>query len=51
MPKHGLIVCFGPVIKVNIGEHKFDGPGSAKIGSWKMEKNWGFNDPKSSQNW
>ena len=35
MPKCGLIVCFGPVIKVDIGEHKFDGTGSAKIGSWK----------------
>ena len=35
MPKYGLIACFSPVIKVYIGEHKFDGTGSAKIGSWK----------------
>ena len=28
-------VCFSPVIKVDIGEHKFDGTRSAKIGSWK----------------
>ena len=38
MPKYGLIACFRPVIKVDIGEHKFDGTGSAKIRSWKMEK-------------
>ena len=38
MLKYGLIACFNPVIKVDIGEHNFDGPGSAKIGSWKMEK-------------
>ena len=38
MPKYGLIACFSPVIEVDIGEHKFDGTGSAKIGSWKMEK-------------
>ena len=35
MPKCGLIACFSPVIKVDIGEHKFEGTGSAKIGSWK----------------
>ena len=35
MPKYGLIACFSLVIKVNIGEHKFDGTGSAKIGNWK----------------
>ena len=35
MPKYGLIACFSQVIKVNIGEHKFDGTGSAKIGKWK----------------
>ena len=46
MPKYGLIECFSPVIKVYIGEHKFNG--SAKIGSRKMEKNQGFGNPKSS---
>ena len=35
MLKYGLIACFSPVIKVDIGEHKFDSTGSAKIGSWK----------------
>ena len=35
MLKYGLIACFGPVIKINIGEHKFDCTGSAKIGKWK----------------
>ena len=40
--------CFSPVIIRDIGEHKFDGYGSEKIGSWKMEKNWGFGNPKSS---
>ena len=34
MPKYGLIACFSPVIKVDIGEHKFDGTGLAKIGKW-----------------
>ena len=48
MPQYGLIACFSPVIKVNIGEHKFDGYRFTKIGSWKMGKNWGFGDPKSS---
>ena len=24
MPKYGLIACFSPVIKIDIGEHKFD---------------------------
>ena len=38
MPKYGPIACFSPVIKVDIGEHKFDGTGSEKFGSWKMEK-------------
>ena len=46
MPKYGLIVCFSPVIEVDTGEHKFDGSGSAKIGSWKMEKESGFGDQK-----
>ena len=46
MPKYGLIACFSPVIKVDIGEHKFDGTGSAKIGKWKKKR--GFGDPKSS---
>ena len=40
--------CFSPVISRNIGELKFDRYGSEKIGSWKMEKNQGFGDPKSS---
>ena len=40
MPKFELIACFSPVIKVDIGERKFDG--SAKIGSWKTKKNRGF---------
>ena len=30
--------CFSPVIIRDIGEHKFDGYLSEKIGSWKMEK-------------
>ena len=38
MPKYGLIACFSSVTKVDIGEYKFDGNGSEKIGSWKMEK-------------
>ena len=42
MPKYGLIVCFSPVIKIYISEHKFDGTGSEKFWSWKMEKNRGF---------
>ena len=46
MPKYGLIVCFSPVIKVNIGEHKFDGYGWAKIGSRKVEKNLDLGDLK-----
>ena len=44
-----LIACFNPVIKVDIGEHKFGRYGSAKFGSWKMEKKkQGFGDLKSS---
>ena len=50
MPKYGLIACFSQVIKVDIGERKFGRYSSAKIGSWKMEKNGGFGDLKSSQN-
>ena len=46
--KYELTACFSPVNKSNIGEHKFDGYGSEKIGSWKMEKNRGFGNPKSS---
>ena len=38
MSKYGLIACFSPVIEVDTDEHKFDGTGSAKIGSWKMKK-------------
>ena len=48
MPIYGLIAGFSPVIMgewVNISSM---GTGSAKIGSWKMEKNLGFGDPKSS---
>ena len=33
--------CFSPVIIRDIGEHKFDGYGSEKIGRWKMEKKIG----------
>ena len=35
MPKYELIACFSQVIKVDIGERKFDGTGSAKTESWK----------------
>ena len=38
MPKYGLIACFSPVIEVDTDEHKFDGTGSTKNGSWKMKK-------------
>ena len=38
MPKYGLIACFSPVSKVNIGEHKFDDTGSEKFGSGKWKK-------------
>ena len=38
MPKYGLIACLSPLIKVDIGEHKFDGTGSEKFGSWKWKK-------------
>ena len=48
MPKFGLIACFSPVIKVELVNISSTGTGSAKIGSWKMEKNRGFGDPKSS---
>ena len=43
-----LIACFSPVIKVEWVNISLTGTGSAKIGSWKMEKNRGFGDPKSS---
>ena len=33
--------CFSPVISRDIGEHKFEGYGSKKIGSWKTEKKIG----------
>ena len=39
MPKYGLIACFSPVIKVEWVNISLTGTGSAKIGSWKMEKN------------
>ena len=48
MPKYGLIACFSPVIKVEWVNISSTGTGSAKIGSWKMEKNRGFDNPKSS---
>ena len=48
MPKYGLIACFSPVIKVEWVNISSMGTGSAKIGSWKMEKNQSFGDPKSS---
>ena len=38
MPKYGLIVCFSPVNKVDIGEHKFDNTGLEKFGSGKWKK-------------
>ena len=38
MPKYGLIACFSWVINYNAGESKFGQYGSAKVGSWKMEK-------------
>ena len=34
-PNNAEIWADSPVIKVDIGEHKFDGTRSAKIGSWK----------------
>ena len=37
MPKYGLIACFSPVIKVNIGEHVRRVP-VAKIGIGKWKK-------------
>ena len=48
MPKYGLIACFSQIIKVELVNLSSTGTGSAKIGSWKMEKNRGFGDPKSS---
>ena len=38
MPKYGLIACFSPVITVEWVNISSTGTGSAKIGSWKMEK-------------
>ena len=43
--------CFSPVITVEWVNISLTGTGSAKIGSWKMEKNRGFGDPESSLNW
>ena len=48
MPKYRLIACFSLVIKVEWVNISSTGTGSAKIGSWEMEKNQGFGDPKSS---
>ena len=52
MPKYGLNKCFSQVINprqwADIDEHKFGRYGSAKIGSWKIEKNCGLDIPKSS---
>ena len=42
MQKYELIACFSQVNKPDIGELKFDGYGSAKIGSWETEKKMGF---------
>ena len=41
MPKYGLIACFSPVITVEWVNISSSGTGSAKIGSWKMEKKIG----------
>ena len=41
MPKYGLIACFSPVITVELVNIRSTGTGSAKIGSWKMEKKIG----------
>ena len=41
MPKYGLIACFSPVIMVEWANVSSTGTGSAKIGSWKMEKKIG----------
>ena len=49
MPKYGLIACFSPVIKGDIGEHKFDGTGWQKLGVGKWKKNRGFGDPKKAK--
>ena len=38
MQKYRLIACFSPVIKVNIGEHKFDGTSFEKIGVLAIQK-------------
>ena len=48
MPKYGLIACFSPVIKVEIGAHKFDGTVRQKLGVGKWKKNRGFGNLKSS---
>ena len=48
MPKYGLIACFSLVITVEWVNVSSAGTGSAKIGSWKLEKNLGFGDPESS---
>ena len=45
---YGLIACFSPVITVEWVNISSTGTGSAKIGSWKMEKKSGFGDPESS---
>ena len=38
MPKYGLIACFSPVITIEWLNISSTGTGSAKIGSWEMEK-------------
>ena len=48
MPKYGLIACFSPVIMGELVNISSTGTDSAKIGSWKMEKNQGFGDTESS---
>ena len=41
MSKYGLIACFSPLITVEWVNISSTGTGSAKIGSWKMEKKIG----------
>ena len=42
MTNYGLIVCFSPVIKADIGERKFEGTIRQKEGVGKWKKNQGF---------
>ena len=47
MQNYGLIACFSPVIKVDIGEQV---QWELVRKNWELEngKKWGFGDPKSS---